>query len=422
VSNNDGSALATLENINVNAGEAITFYINDPVPTGTFLHGQYLITVQYASTDTARSIWHEPTNLSLWELPSARLIAETPLLSEAATNALTENQTLSVLFAIQNMAWSPDAHYLAFAAALDDATSDIYLLDTQDGSIRRAIDGPLETFPIEWSPDGNWLLYGSAETFYVECECPEEIWLYNLADNSTRHLYDSGAFRESVLGWLDEEWVITVSNAFEANDSNPRKINLFTGEVVLLDEDSFGVDAYSPNGFLILNRTPAMWTPDGFDTTLFTAIDVRANTRTEFHIPSDGSQLVWIGGPMGLFATHDRINRYLFDHTGTILYTFPYGEFHGHPQLAPNRQWILVDTPDGWDIYSTDGTLLADLNLPGQPLWVLDNQLLVKEETGWSLYHPASFEVASQASEWKKTAIMGDIQEMDGVWLVHELP
>lgn len=420
LSNSDGSALTQLENIN--PSEAITFFITEPVPAQTILHGQYLVTVQYVPTDTVRSIWHKPTNLSLWELPTARLIAETPLLSEAANITLTNNQSLPALFAIRNMAWSPDAHYLAFAAALDDATSDIYLLDTQDGTIHRAIDGPLEAFPIEWSPDGDWFLYGSAETLYVECECPEEIWLYNLADNSARHLYDTSAFRESVLGWLDGEWVITVSNAFEGNDSNPRKINLFTGEVVLLDEGSFGVDAYSPNGFLILNRTPTMWTPDGLDTTLFTAIDVRTNTRTEFHIPSDGSQLVWMGEPMGLFATHDRINRYLFDHTGAIQYTFPYGDFHGHPQLSPNRQWILVDTPDGWDIYYTDGTLLADLNLPGRPLWVPDNQILVMEERGWSLYRPSSLEFTSQASKWERTTLMEDIQEMDWVWLVHDLP
>lgn len=420
VSNRDGSAMTPIDSISPN--ETVRYFGDNPTPAIEILHGPYLVTVERASAEMGNPLWYQPTTLTVRELPFAQKVVETFLLSESAQAIIAEDETKAILFTMREMVWSADSRYLAFASARDDTTSDIYLVDTQAGTIRRAVDGPFETFPIALSPDGKWLVYGSAETLYIECDCPDTIWLYNVEEHSTRYLYDSGRFRESVVGWLDGEWVITVTNAFEANDYNPRKINLFTGEVVSLDDGSFGVYAYDPNGFLLINRTPTMHTPDGFDTTLFTSIDVRSGTRTDFHIPSDGSQLVWIGGDIGLFTTHDRVNRYLFDHTGAIRYTFPYGDFHGHPQLAPNGQWLLVDTSEGWDIYHVDGTLLADLNLPGQPQWLPENELLVNHDFGWAIHHPVLANGTPDGREWIGIPLRGEVQVMDSVWQINGLP
>jgi hypothetical protein len=56
-------------------------------------------------------------------------------------------------------AWSPDGRTLAFTAAIDGPTADLYVYDTRSDQIRRLSAGfEMATRPI-WSPDGKWIVY-----------------------------------------------------------------------------------------------------------------------------------------------------------------------------------------------------------------------------------------------------------------------
>jgi hypothetical protein len=55
--------------------------------------------------------------------------------------------------------WSPDGRYLAFSAMIDGNSSDVYLYDTDTGTIQRKDDDELNVRYIGWSPDGRWIRY-----------------------------------------------------------------------------------------------------------------------------------------------------------------------------------------------------------------------------------------------------------------------
>jgi WD40-like Beta Propeller Repeat len=68
----------------------------------------------------------------------------------------------ALLAGITTVAWSPDARYLAFSGAIEGPSSDVYVYDTTNGQVRRLTSGPEEIVKIAWSPDGEWIMHGSA--------------------------------------------------------------------------------------------------------------------------------------------------------------------------------------------------------------------------------------------------------------------
>ncbi len=65
---------------------------------------------------------------------------------------------------IHALAWSPAGRYLAFAGQMDGPSSDLYVYDTETRAMMRLSDGPEQIQSITWSPDGKWILHGSALT------------------------------------------------------------------------------------------------------------------------------------------------------------------------------------------------------------------------------------------------------------------
>jgi WD40 repeat protein len=55
--------------------------------------------------------------------------------------------------------WSPNGHFLAFAAQIDGPSTDVYIYSMQDKTIRRLTDDLQNVERMEWSPDGKRLLY-----------------------------------------------------------------------------------------------------------------------------------------------------------------------------------------------------------------------------------------------------------------------
>jgi dipeptidyl aminopeptidase/acylaminoacyl peptidase len=58
-------------------------------------------------------------------------------------------------------AWSPDGNKLAFAGQMAGLSSDLYVYDLRDGSIKQMSSGPEEILSIQWTSDGQWILTSS---------------------------------------------------------------------------------------------------------------------------------------------------------------------------------------------------------------------------------------------------------------------
>ena len=71
----------------------------------------------------------------------------------------TKEQAISFISISVSADWSPNGRYLAFTAAIDGPTSDLYVYDTVSDQIRRLTDGTDMATGAEWSLDSLWIVH-----------------------------------------------------------------------------------------------------------------------------------------------------------------------------------------------------------------------------------------------------------------------
>ena len=64
-----------------------------------------------------------------------------------------------------DLAWSPDARWLAYVADADNLFQQILIYDTESGKTFEATDDRVDSYDPAWSPDGKWLYFLSDRTF-----------------------------------------------------------------------------------------------------------------------------------------------------------------------------------------------------------------------------------------------------------------
>jgi len=94
---------------------------------------------------------------------AADLFANPPEeLMDYPLSSIKEGLEFSFQYGISAHAWSSDGKHLAFAGQIDGPSSDLYVYDTDTTNIRRLTSGRSNIHDISWSPDGRWILHGSA--------------------------------------------------------------------------------------------------------------------------------------------------------------------------------------------------------------------------------------------------------------------
>ena len=111
--------------------------------------------------------------LLLINLPEADEVVELNILSEEHYSRMYEKNEDGFLLEViddlyvaihghtfgDSLAWSPDGDKLAFVAALDGLSADVYLYDTQTDELTRLTDGPNQPYLNGWSPDSRWVVH-----------------------------------------------------------------------------------------------------------------------------------------------------------------------------------------------------------------------------------------------------------------------
>ena len=111
--------------------------------------------------------------LYLIKLPEADEVVELELLLEEHVRRMSEKDANGSLLEVSDdlyiaihgyawgdsMAWSPDGKRLAFVAALDGPSADVYMYDTQTDELIRLTDGSNQPYLNGWSPDGHWVVH-----------------------------------------------------------------------------------------------------------------------------------------------------------------------------------------------------------------------------------------------------------------------
>ncbi len=140
---------------------------------------------------------------------------------------------LALLHPAARLFWSPDGRYLAFAAALDGPSADVYVYDTLTDEIRRLTDGPNQAILLGWSPDSQWILHYEATEYAVShgdiTGFPAEVLWAVSVDGSRVHGLGEGQGIPRISGWLSPSTVVLMGTASSALPHRLWSIDIDTG-------------------------------------------------------------------------------------------------------------------------------------------------------------------------------------------------
>ena len=209
--------------------------------------------------------------LYLATLPEARPSAVSELLSQAQLVALSTEvpgdpqeswgeqwfqieQMRAAISRPNGLAWSPDGKLLAFAAALDAPNTDLYVYDTQAGSITRLTTGPYQTAELLWSPTGEYIAHSATSDINIGRNGPllivEGLWAAEPGTGAVTSLAGPGT---ELVQWIGPETVL-LSTAAEVPcaSSGLTSVNAATGETRILWPGSFDGVAADPSSGTVL--------------------------------------------------------------------------------------------------------------------------------------------------------------------------
>jgi hypothetical protein len=156
--------------------------------------------------------------LQMISLPDGKvhkLTALTTPSTEPDADAAPGDPSLEAMRAVveqPSFAWSPDGKKLAFIGALDSPKADVYVYNLLNKKIQKVSGDAGQDFWPTWTPDGDSILYFSAEGFGSGAGIAMQgIWLAAADGSGSRLLTASTSGGEQMLGWRDSETAVLAS-------------------------------------------------------------------------------------------------------------------------------------------------------------------------------------------------------------------
>lgn len=201
-----------------------------------------------------------PENLTLktLTLPGKETKMITPLTSETTTYSDQDPNddesnywtVIDIALAIgypDSMIWSPDGEWLAFVAALDGPTADVYSYEAETGTVRHLTIEPDHAYQLLWTPDSRYILHTERPFFEGSGGRYEDttgIWMAAPDGSEVTQLEGSGA--ADFIGWEDPTTLVVYSGSGMGFEHNLRQINIRTGEKTDIGPSCFASLAYTP--------------------------------------------------------------------------------------------------------------------------------------------------------------------------------
>jgi len=166
-------------------------------------------------------------------------------------------------------AWSNDGKLLAFFAAIEGPTSDLYVYSPAEDSITRLTSGPSQGFHPVWSPDDEYIAHVGAGSFGSGAGYDiQGIWAAKVDGSKVVPFeFPENTGDERIIGWLDDVTFLGYSWYALHENYYLRFNNIRTGEVDVIWEYPFTVAvAGSPDNFrilLALNHYASEKNPEG---------------------------------------------------------------------------------------------------------------------------------------------------------------
>jgi hypothetical protein len=206
----------------------------------------------------------ETDQLGLYQIDllSKEVTQVTPLLSLLLQRRIVNQEgtlafdVLEVVTRPEALAWSPDSRYLAFSAALDNQTSDLYIYDSANLRVTRMNGLPTHNATPYWGLDNSKVV--SQELGRTGSEGgwrAENVTGVNVPEfdnQNTLYVPISKSQGEVFVGWLNAQTFISYSLTSDG-PSTLRQVNIDTFDYSVIQEGSFEAAALDP-----ASRTLAM--------------------------------------------------------------------------------------------------------------------------------------------------------------------
>jgi len=354
---------------------------------------------------------HSIPLLKLITLPEGTIETITALMPEDfdfsaldRDDQMTAEQVWAAVGIWNTMAWSSDGTMLAFNAAIDGPSADLYVYSTLDGSITRLTDGPSQSVDPIWSPDDAFILHGAADKLNYRYSGAGydmlHVWAARPDDSGVEKVFDHEFYGyERVLGWLDDSRYLADSEELNCGNFDLREIDIFEGVVRSLHSGHYRFRAYAP-GYkrTLLSITTDLrntygCTPE-FDPGVYLLDNQTGQAVTIPDIPVDEIfSVIWNSDASLFFVVTDEA-MYTVDPAGIVMthQTPPHMWDDDRPVVDPGgTMWALYSSYEGPLAVGTRGGDYVELDVEGacMPLWSPDSQWLLffgSHERGPSLF------------------------------------
>ncbi len=152
------------------------------------------------------------------------------------------------------LAWSPDGSKLAFSAALEGSTADVYLYSFDEDSIQRLTDEPGQAYDLHWSAEENKIVYFSANCFGTGGGFDMEgVYAVDPDTGGQTLLYrpDEQSYGEKFVDWLfTDRTKFIAATVSGCPFRDMRLVDINTGEVSPIYDGCFEDYAVGPTSML----------------------------------------------------------------------------------------------------------------------------------------------------------------------------
>ena len=147
-----------------------------------------------------------------------------------------------------SLAWSPDGTRLAFIAARDGDSADIYLFNRSDNSVVRLTDEAGHAAALHWSPDGQFLQYVSVNTFGTGAGLDMAgLWVYDFKSSQAQLLETLDSNGEEFVAWMDNSrFLINSIGRLCGGSYNLRIVDAASSDQQVIVGEGFTAVAYDP--------------------------------------------------------------------------------------------------------------------------------------------------------------------------------
>jgi WD40 repeat protein len=244
---------------------------------------------------------------------------------------------------IRSAAWSPDGRYLAFAGEMDGPSSDLYSYDLSTQSILRLSDGPSNIVagspgyrpPIDWSPDGQWIVYSGA--YWSGLGMCVRFFAARPEGSASRD-FNTWETAGTFYGWISPSAFLTYEQSNGLGNHGWKEMDITTGRVTEIWECSTAGMAYDPEKKIFLVGGNYDF-PECDTSGVFMVFPSSGRAERVLDSWKDGlpHPYGFLGNGDRRFLVYTNTGTYAVSHTGetTLILEEPLELF-----ISPDRQWV----------------------------------------------------------------------------------